>query len=88
MVEQISKRLGSEYIMFGTSMVYFFAQALTASLVQILGWVMREKTRYSSIAAIVLSMGFIMLAFLSSLVADWKSHTPFIAVVSEKFGEG
>jgi Na+/melibiose symporter-like transporter len=33
MVEQISKRLGPEYIMFGTSMVYFLAQALAASIV-------------------------------------------------------
>lgn len=81
MVEQISKRLGAEYIMFGTSMVYFLAQALAASIVQILGYVMRRKTRISSLYAILIAMTFITVSYLCSVVADFRYFTPFMAVV-------
>jgi len=85
MIEQISKRLGQEYIMFGTSMVYFCAQALTASLVQVLGYVMRKKTRFSSLVGIDLSIGIIFVSFFCCIVGEWKYNTAFRAVVREDY---
>jgi hypothetical protein len=83
MVEQISKRLGQQYIMFGTSMVYFLAQALAASLVQVLGFIMKNKTRTSSFFGILMAITVIFVSFCSSILAEAKYTSPFEAVVIE-----
>jgi hypothetical protein len=83
MVEQISKRLTPEYIMFGTSMVYFFAQAVTAITVQLFGYQMADKSRYSTLVTLMTSMGIIFFVFLLSLKVEISYNNPFKAISVE-----
>ena len=83
MIEQISKRIGPDYILNGTSMVYFIAQALTAVLIQIFGFIMTDKSKRSTYWVTFTALSFLVFNFLCGVIAQLTYSKPFKAVVAE-----
>lgn len=77
MVEQISIRVGGNFILLATSNVYLLAQALSAIFAQLFGFVLKNGSKSESQTAIYLGMGIMTLSFLLSVYAGVRNKNPF-----------
>lgn len=76
-IEEVSKRVGHDYVNVGTGMIFFFAQLTTASLTYFLGFVMDEETKISTIFTLQIGIFGYFLSFFLSVLADCLSSRPF-----------
>lgn len=81
MLEQITIRVGKQYILLATGNVYFLSQALAAVFAQIFGIILSDKSKESSEFAIRMGMGIMALSLLLSIYAGMRSKSPFVADV-------
>ena len=81
MLEQITIRVGKQYILLATGNVYFLSQALAAVFAQVFGIILSDKSRESSEMAIRMGMGIMALSLMLSMYAGLRSKSPFLADV-------
>lgn len=77
MLEQISKRVGSNLLNTATGLVYFTSQLLTASLTYVFGLLMDSKTKASSINTIIVGVSLFGVCFVLSFILYLKRKSKF-----------
>lgn len=88
MVEEVSKRVGHDYVNSATGMVYFLAQFLTAFITYILGFVMDEGTEISTGFTLVIASGGLSVSFIFGVLADCLKGRKFKGYQIKESEEG
>lgn len=80
LLDQVSKRLGQYYLQLGTGLLFFLGQLFGALAVWVLGGVMKDFSKGSSMKALIYVKFAFMVIFLLGILADFNK--------GKKFGAG
>lgn len=72
LVERITKRIGENYIIVGTGMIYYISQISNASTFYILGFLMNGEARIETLYALTFVLGATFFGFICAVFADFK----------------
>lgn len=77
LIERTAKRIGENYIIVGTGMIYYFSQISNASTFYILGILMNDEARIETLYALIFTLGATFLGFIFAIIADFNTIKTF-----------
>lgn len=77
MIEQIVKRIGKQYLVMGTGLVFFLSQGFTSLSAYIVGLITDSQTKMSTMWALVVPIVVALIGIVFSVYADVHSKKGF-----------
>lgn len=87
MIEQIAKRIGKQYLVMGTGLVFFLSQGFTSLSAYIVGLITDSQTKMSTMWALVVPIIVALLGIAFSVYAEIhikKNFSKLTKLTSEK----
>ena len=84
LIEFIAKRIGSEYLVMGTGMLFFISQGCTAVSSYLMGLITNSQTQISTLFALTLPIGIALIGLGLSVMADINMGKKFETNVKTK----